>query len=132
MTPSTNRWASSSEGEKNGISACMPGAAVLPRRVMLHVTSLEKEFIAAICHNESELVRRLLAMGCGVNSLAGNAKLRRSALLFTLAVAIHNIPEGIAAALPLLYGTGDRRKAFGWATLSGLVWQSRWAPWWAC
>lgn len=35
---------------------------------MLHVTSLEKEFIAAICHNESELVRRLLAMGCGVNS----------------------------------------------------------------
>ena len=81
---------------------------------------------------------------------AGNAKLRRSALLFTLAiaihnfpegiatvasafdntgiatsvalaVAIHNIPEGIAVALPLLYGTGDRRKAFGWATLSGLA-----------
>ncbi len=81
---------------------------------------------------------------------AGNAKLRRSALLFTLAiaihnfpegiatvasafdntgiatsvalaVAIHNVPEGIAVALPLLYGTGDRRKAFGWATLSGLA-----------
>lgn len=81
---------------------------------------------------------------------AGNAKLRRSALLFTLAiaihnfpegiatvasafgdtgiatsvalaVAIHNIPEGIAVALPLLYGTGNRRKAFGWATLSGLA-----------
>lgn len=81
---------------------------------------------------------------------AGNAKLRRSALLFTLAiaihnfpegiatvaaafdntgiatsvalaVAIHNIPEGIAVALPLLYGTGNRRKAFGWALLSGLA-----------
>lgn len=81
---------------------------------------------------------------------AGNAKLRRSALLFTLAiaihnfpegiatvaaafdntgiatsvalaVAIHNIPEGIAIALPLLYGTGNRRKAFGWALLSGLA-----------
>lgn len=81
---------------------------------------------------------------------SGHAKLRRSALLFTLAiaihnfpegiatvasafdntgiatsvalaVAIHNIPEGIAVALPLLYGTGNRRKAFGWALLSGLA-----------
>lgn len=47
-----------------------------------------------------------------------------------MAVAIHNIPEGIAVALPLLYGTGDRRKAFGWARSP--VWQSRWASWWAC
>jgi ZIP family zinc transporter len=38
-----------------------------------------------------------------------------------LAVAIHNIPEGIAVALPLLYGTGSRRKAFKWALLSGLA-----------
>lgn len=81
---------------------------------------------------------------------AGNAMVKRSALLFTLAiaihnfpegiatiasafdnmeiaaavalaVAIHNIPEGIAVALPLLYGTGNRRKAFGWAVLSGLA-----------
>lgn len=81
---------------------------------------------------------------------AGSAKLRRSALLFALAiaihnfpegiatvasafddtgiatsvalaVAIHNVPEGIAVALPLLYGTGNRRKAFGWALLSGLA-----------
>ena len=81
---------------------------------------------------------------------AGNAKLQRSALLFTLAiaihnfpegiatiasafdntgiatsvalaVAIHNVPEGIAVALPLLYGTGNRRKAFSWALLSGLA-----------
>ena len=81
---------------------------------------------------------------------SGNAKLRRSALLFTLAiaihnfpegiatvasafdntgiatsvalaVAIHNVPEGIAVALPLLYGTGSRRRAFSWALLSGLA-----------
>lgn len=38
-----------------------------------------------------------------------------------LAVAIHNIPEGIAVALPLLYGTGKRQKAFWYATLSGLA-----------
>ena len=51
----------------------------------------------------------------------GNARLRRSALLFTLAIAIHNFPEGIAVALPRLYGTGNRRQAFGWARLSGLA-----------
>lgn len=38
-----------------------------------------------------------------------------------LAVAIHNIPEGIAVAVPLLYGTGQRGKAFRLATLTGLA-----------
>ena len=37
------------------------------------------------------------------------------------AIAIHNVPEGIAVAVPLLYGTGERRKAFLWATASGLA-----------
>lgn len=81
---------------------------------------------------------------------AGHAGVRRSALLFTiaiavhnfpegmatvasafdntgiaasvaLAVAIHNIPEGIAVAVPLLYGTGSRKKAFWFGLLSGLT-----------
>lgn len=34
---------------------------------MQHATSLEKEYFAAICHNESELVQQLLAVGCEVN-----------------------------------------------------------------
>ncbi len=38
-----------------------------------------------------------------------------------LAVAIHNVPEGIAVAVPLLYGTGQRGKAFRMATLTGLA-----------
>lgn len=38
-----------------------------------------------------------------------------------LAVAIHNIPEGIAVAVPLLYGTGSRKKAFWLGALSGLA-----------
>jgi ZIP family zinc transporter len=36
------------------------------------------------------------------------------------AIAIHNIPEGIAVSVPVYYATGSRKKAFWWATLSGL------------
>ncbi len=37
------------------------------------------------------------------------------------AVAIHNIPEGIAVAIPLYCATQSRWKSFGWAALSGLA-----------
>ncbi len=38
-----------------------------------------------------------------------------------VAIAIHNIPEGIAVSVPVYYATGSRKKAFIWATLSGLA-----------
>ena len=38
-----------------------------------------------------------------------------------MAIAIHNIPEGIAVAVPLRSATGSRKRAFWWATLSGLA-----------
>lgn len=44
-----------------------------------------------------------------------------TAFSVALAVAVHNIPEGIAVAVPLLYGTGDRRRAFRLAALTGLA-----------
>lgn len=44
-----------------------------------------------------------------------------TAFSVALAVAVHNIPEGIAVAVPLLYGIGDRKKAFRMATLTGLA-----------
>ena len=42
-----------------------------------------------------------------------------------LAVAVHNIPEGIAVAVPLYYGTGSRKKAL-FIPFSP-VWLNRWA-----
>ncbi len=39
----------------------------------------------------------------------------------TVAIAIHNIPEGIAVSVPIYYATGNRKKAFWLATLSGLA-----------
>lgn len=38
-----------------------------------------------------------------------------------LAIAIHNIPEGMSVSLPIYHATGDRKKAFWYATLSGLA-----------
>lgn len=43
------------------------------------------------------------------------------AIPIAVAIAIHNIPEGIAVAVPLREATGSRWKAAGWATLSGLA-----------
>ncbi len=38
-----------------------------------------------------------------------------------VAIAIHNIPEGIAVSVPVYYATGSRRKAFLQSFLSGLA-----------
>lgn len=42
---------------------------------------------------------------------------------FTIAIAIaaHNIPEGITVAMPIFFATGDRKKAFRFAFLSGIT-----------
>jgi ZIP family zinc transporter len=37
------------------------------------------------------------------------------------AIAIHNIPEGIAVSMPIYFATGDRKKAFIYSFLSGVV-----------
>lgn len=42
-------------------------------------------------------------------------------LSIALAIAIHNIPEGIAVSLPIYHATGEKKKAFWYATLSGLA-----------
>jgi ZIP family zinc transporter len=38
-----------------------------------------------------------------------------------IAIAIHNIPEGLAVAAPVYSATKNRKKAVGWATVSGLA-----------
>ena len=37
-----------------------------------------------------------------------------------VAIAIHNIPEGIAVSIPIYYATGSRKKAFFYSFLSGV------------
>jgi ZIP family zinc transporter len=38
-----------------------------------------------------------------------------------VAIAMHNIPEGIAVSIPIYYATGSREKAFFYSFLSGLA-----------
>jgi len=38
-----------------------------------------------------------------------------------IAIAIHNIPEGISVSIPIYYATGSRIKAFWYSFLSGLA-----------
>lgn len=38
-----------------------------------------------------------------------------------LAIAIHNIPEGMAVSLPIYHATGDKKKAFFYALVSGIA-----------
>ncbi len=42
-------------------------------------------------------------------------------LTIALAIAIHNIPEGMAVSLPIYHATGNRKKAFWYAFVSGLA-----------
>ncbi len=42
-------------------------------------------------------------------------------IAIAVAIAIHNIPEGIAVSVPIVYATGNRKKAFVLSFLSGLA-----------
>jgi len=41
-------------------------------------------------------------------------------IAIAVAIAIHNIPEGIAVSVPIYYATGSRKKAFWYSFSSGL------------
>lgn len=42
-------------------------------------------------------------------------------IAIAVAIAIHNIPEGIAVSVPIYYATGSRVQAFGYSLLSGIA-----------
>ena len=42
-------------------------------------------------------------------------------LTIAIAIAIHNIPEGMAVSLPIYHSTNNKKKAFWYATASGLA-----------
>jgi zinc transporter ZupT len=67
------------------------------------------------------LDRKPLLLRQGIAVGAGYMHLPAFGLFIALAIGLHNIPEGIATALPLVEGGLGKWKAFGIALLSGLV-----------
>ena len=57
----------------------------------------------------------------GFATFASGLESIKLGVVVALAVAIHNIPEGIAVSLPIYHATGQKRKAFIFAALSGLA-----------
>ncbi len=57
----------------------------------------------------------------GIATVAAAFDSPEVAFSVALAVAIHNIPEGVAVAIPLYCATGQRWKSFGLASLTGLA-----------
>ncbi|MDE6569671.1 MAG: zinc transporter ZupT [Alistipes sp.] len=57
----------------------------------------------------------------GIATFAAAVDNRALGVAIAVAIAIHNIPEGIAVSVPVFYATGDRRKAFVYSLLSGLA-----------
>ena len=68
----------------------------------------------------SENCEKNRKIGWGSDQSEGpKSKLGRTTMM-VLAVTLHNIPEGIAASVPIYQATGKKRKAFWLSFLSGL------------
>lgn len=57
----------------------------------------------------------------GVLTLFSGFLDRRMGMTVALAIGMHNFPEGLVIAAPVLYATGSRARAFGASVLSGLA-----------
>jgi len=73
--------------------------------------------IRALAHVTEK--KRLLMMSAVVSYVASFHSVSAGAPL-AIAIAIHNIPEGLAVAMPLLYATKNRSRAIGLGALSGM------------
>lgn len=57
----------------------------------------------------------------GLSTFVSTLEDPRLGISLGIAIAIHNIPEGIAVAAPVYAATKSRRRAFWWATASGVA-----------
>lgn len=77
-------------------------------------------FISAFTvHNIPEGLAVGFAFGSALNIGSDSAMI--VALSLAIAIAIQNIPEGIAVALPVYKATGSKKKGFLWSILSGSI-----------
>ena len=56
----------------------------------------------------------------GMVTFVGTLKSVELGIILAIAIALHNIPEGIAVSIPIYSSTGSKKKAFFWSFLSGI------------
>lgn len=87
-----------------------------------------------LSHSDTKANKRLLRSGLlvalvlalhnfpeGMSTFLASYEDLMVGITLAVAIAIHNIPEGIAVAAPVYAATKSRKKAFWWATASGLA-----------
>ncbi len=57
----------------------------------------------------------------GLATFVSALKDTKLGIAIAVAIAIHNIPEGVAVSIPIFYATGNRKKAFIYSFLSGVA-----------
>lgn len=57
----------------------------------------------------------------GITTYTGAMKDAKLGVALAIAIALHNIPEGIAVATPVYFATGSKLKAFRWTLVSALA-----------
>lgn len=75
--------------------------------------------IAFTVHNIPEGMAVGFAFGSALSIGTDSAMI--TALMLAIGIAIQNIPEGVAVALPVYKYTGKKSKGFLWGMLSGIV-----------
>jgi len=70
-------------------------------------------------HNYEDLEEPTAAHGGLVTFAAALSDVKLGAFI-AIAIAIHNVPEGIAVSVPIFYATKDKNKAFFYSFLSGV------------
>lgn len=128
LVPDFGDWAGTAmlAGFLAGVGAFLLLDRLLPDDVDLE----EREDGAPVSRRDRRMLRLGLvtAVGIGLHNLPeGFATFAASlsdpgvGLALAVAMAIHNVPEGLAVAVPVRQATGSRRKALGWAALTGLA-----------
>jgi ZIP family zinc transporter len=108
--------------------------AGIDRLVPSYENPHEMHKIEEMAEDRTGLDPRLMRMGAlsalaiavhnlpeGMATFTAALKDQAIGISIAVAIAIHNIPEGIAVSVPIYYATGDRRKAFAYSFLSGLA-----------
>lgn len=109
------------------IDKCVPedeNPHEFPQTMQLKKTGTPGEFSGTSIKRSGMLFALAIAIHNfpeGIATLTSALSSETLGISVAIAVAIHNIPEGIVVAVPLYYGTGSRKKAFWLAFLSGLA-----------